>query len=144
MKKKELIEQLAAAKTLTTTVDIDKVIEMIKQLETPTTISSELGSEIVDRIERCLDRHSHDLVDLDSAELELNYDNRVEVTRIEVNVYEIVEHVTAIIDEYVELEEEEEEVVEEEKSEEPDINQLDLKKINEGLGLEPGGNPYTE
>ena len=104
MKKDEMIEQLKAAKTLTSTVDIDKMIEMLNQLEKPTTITAELGSEIIDRIERCLDRHSDDLVNLDSAEFELNYNNCVELIRVEVNVYEIIEHVTAIVDEYVELE----------------------------------------
>ena len=107
MKKKELIEQLTAAKTLTSTVDIDKMIEMIKQLETPTTITAELGSEIVSRIERCLDYNSDDFIDKDSAEFELNYDNRIELNRVDVNVYDITEHITEIVDEYVELPEEE-------------------------------------
>jgi len=109
MRKQELIEQLTAAKTLTSTVDIDKVIEMIKQLETPTTITGELGREIVDRIERCLDNNSDSLVDLDSAEFELNYDNRIELNRVDVNVSDIMEHVTAIVDEYVVLEEDDDE-----------------------------------
>ena len=136
MKKDEMIEQLKAAKTLTSTVDIDKMIEMLNQLEKPTTITAELGSEIIDRIERCLDRHSDDLVNLDSAEFELNYNNCVELIRVEVNVYEIIEHVTAIVDEYVELEEEEDEP----ETTEPEP----LQAINEGLGLESGGNPYAE
>jgi len=136
MKKDEMIEQLKAAKTLTSTVDIDKMIEMLNQLEKPTTITAELGSEIIDRIERCLDRHSDDLVNLDSAEFELNYNNCVELIRVEVNVYEIIEHVTAIVDEYVELEVE----VDEPETTEPEP----LQAINEGLGLEPGGNPYAE
>ena len=109
MRKQELIEQLTSAKTLTSTVDIDKVIEMIKQLETPTTITGELGREIVDRIERCLDNNSDSLVDLDSAEFELNYDNRIELNRVDVNVSDIMEHVTAIVDEYVVLEEDDDE-----------------------------------
>ena len=109
MKKKELIEQLTAAKTLTSTVDIDKVIGMIKQLETLTTITDELGREIVDRIERCLDNNSDDLVDLCSAEFELNYHNQIELNRVDVNVCEIMEHVTAIVDEYVVLEEDDDE-----------------------------------
>jgi hypothetical protein len=108
MKKKELIEQLTAAKTLTSTVDIDKVIGMIKQLETPTTITTELGREIVDRIERCLDNNSSDLVDLDSAEFDLNYNNQIELNRVDVNISDIMEHVTAIVDEYVVLEDDSE------------------------------------
>jgi len=105
MRKQELIEQLTAAKTLTSTVDIDKVIGMIKQLETPTTITAEIGNEIVSRIERCLDNNSDDLVDTDSAEFELDYNNTIRLNRVDINVDDIIEHVTAIVDEYVVLEE---------------------------------------
>ena len=142
MKKNELIEQLNTAKVLSSTVDIDKVIELIKQIET-SSITAEMGSEIIDRIERCLDRHSDDLANLDSAEFELNYDNRVELIRVEVNVYEIIEHVTEIVDSYV--------VLEEEEDEENNENEMDrgqesiiLADVNKGLGLESGGNPYAE
>jgi hypothetical protein len=103
MKKKELIEQLTVAKQVTSTVDIDKVIAMIEQLES-TTLTWKLGSEIVTRIERCLDNNSDNLVDLDSAEFELDYDNRIELNSVQVNVGDIMEHITTIVDEYVELE----------------------------------------
>jgi len=107
MKKKELIEQLEIAKTLSSTVDIDKVIALIKQIETPTTISSELGNEMVTRINRALDYNNQNrLVDLDSAEFELNYNNTIELVSVNVDIDSIMEHVTDIIDEYVELEDE--------------------------------------
>lgn len=122
MKKEELVLQLETAKALSSQVDIDKVIELIKQIETPTTITSELGSEIIHRIESMLDRNSHELVDLDTAEFELGYDNRVELTRVDINVYEIIEYVTEIIDEYVELEKEND-VVELERGDELDRGQ---------------------
>ena len=124
MKKNELIEQLNTAKVLSSTVDIDKVIELIKQIET-SSITPEMGSEIIDRIERCLDRNSDDLVDKDTAEFELNYDNRVELIRVDVNVYEIIEHVTEIVDSYVVLEEEEDIVEEEEKTIEPPTDEVE-------------------
>jgi hypothetical protein len=107
MKKKELITQLTVAKQITSTVDIDKVIAMIEQLES-TTLGWRLGSEIVTRIERCLDHNSSDLVDLDSAEFELNYDNRIELNSVQINVDNIMEHITGIVDEYVELEDDSE------------------------------------
>ena len=142
MKKNELIEQLNTAKVLSSTVDIDKVIELIKQIET-SSITAEMGSEIIDRIERCLDRNSDDLVDKDTAEFELNYDNRVELIRVDVNVYEIIEHVTEIVDSYVVLEEEEDE-----KNNENEMDRgqesIILADVNKGLGLESGGNPYAE
>ena len=80
MKKEELVAQLQAANTLSSTVDIDKVIILIKQIDT-TTISAELGNEMVSRIERALDYNNNNnmLVDLDSAEFELNYSNTIEI-----------------------------------------------------------------
>ena len=143
MKKNELIEQLNTAKALSSTVDIDKVIELIKQIET-SSITPEIGSEIIDRIERCLDRNSDDLVDKDTAEFELNYDNRVELIRVDVNVYEIIEHVTDIVDSYVELEEEEgvlvDDIVELDRGQES----ITLADVNKGIELESGGNSYVE
>jgi hypothetical protein len=135
MKKKELIEQLTVAKQVTSTVDIDKVIAMIEQLES-TTLTWRLGNEIVTRIERCLDNNSSDLVDLDSAEFELNYDNRIELNSVQINVDDIVEHITGIVGEYVELENEDDECG---KSEE-EI----MKSVNQGLGLEPNNNSCAE
>jgi hypothetical protein len=38
---------------------------------------------------------------LDSAEFELSYDNRIELSRVDVNVYNIMEHVNSCIEEYV-------------------------------------------
>jgi hypothetical protein len=108
MKKNELITQLETAKTLSSTVDIDKVIALIKQIETPTTISAELGNEMVTRINRALDYNNQNrLVDLDSAEFELNYNNTIELVSVNVDIGSIMEHVIDIIDEYVELEEDE-------------------------------------
>ena len=109
MKKNELITQLETAKALSSTVDIDKVIVLIKQIETPTKISAELGNEMVTRIERALDYNNDNgrLVDLDSAEFELNYNNQIELTSVNIEIDSIMEHVTDIIDEYVELEEDE-------------------------------------
>ncbi len=134
MKKKELIIQLTVAKQVTSTVDIDKMIAMIEQLES-TTLDWRLGSEIVTRIERCLDHNSSDLVDLDSAEFELDYDNRIELNSVQINVDDIMEHITGIVDEYVELENEDDECG---KSEE-EI----MKSVNQGLGLEPNNNSYA-
>jgi len=118
MKKKELIEQLETAKTLSSTVDIDKVIALIKQIETPTKITAELGNEMVTRIERALDYNNNNcrLVDLDSAEFELNYNNTIELVSVNIEIDSIMEHVTDIIDGYVELENDED--IEEDLTEE--------------------------
>ena len=50
---------------------------------------------------------------MDSAELELDYNNTIRVTDIDVNVYEIMDHVNAILEEFT-IEEDED--VEEENS----------------------------
>ena len=143
MKKKELIEQLKAAKTLTSTVDIDKMIGMLNQLET-TTLNAELANEITNRIERALDHNCDDLFDKSSAEFDLDYDNRIQLTRVDVDVYSIIEHVVAIVDEYVELEDDEEDLQVEAYNENSVEEDDPLQAINKGLGLEPGGNPYVE
>ena len=55
-----------------------------------------------------MDYNSDELVDRDSACFEINYDNRVELSEINVDIYEIMRHVEAAIAEFV-LEEDEEE-----------------------------------
>jgi hypothetical protein len=81
MKKEQLIAQLEGVKVLSTQVDIDKVIALIQQLETEKKggLTQELAEEIAERIERTLDQQFTDLVDCDSAEFSLNYDNRIEL-----------------------------------------------------------------
>ena len=109
MKKEQLIAQLEGVKVLSTQVDIDKVIALIQQLETEKKggLTQDLAAYIAERIERTLDNNSSDLVDCDSAEFELNYDNRIELNRVDVNVSEIMDHVTTILDEFVTEEEDE-------------------------------------
>jgi gamma-glutamyl phosphate reductase len=109
MKKEDLIAQLEGVKVLSTQVDIDKVIALIQQLETEkkSGLTQDLAEEIADRIERTLDYNSSDLVDTDSAEFELNYDNRIELSRADINVSDIMSHVIACIDEFVKEEEDE-------------------------------------
>ena len=127
MTKETLVKQLEGAKALSSQVDIDKVVELIKQLETSSPFTQELADEIANKIESCLDNNSDDLVDLDSAEFELNYDNRIELSRAEVNVSEIMDHVTTCIDYFVG----EEDDVEPEQNEE-----LTIPGFENGSGLD--------
>ena len=111
MKKEQLIAQLEGVKVLSTQVDIDKVIALIQQLESEQKggLTQELAEEIADRIERSLDNNSlNDLVDCDSAEFEINYDNRVELIAADVNVSGIMDHVTACLDEFIKEQQDEE------------------------------------
>lgn len=114
MKKENLIEQLNAAKALSSQVDIDKVIELIKQIETGG-LTAELASNISSKLESLLDNNSDDLVDLDSAEFELNYDNRIELSRVDVDIREIIQHVEAVLEEFV--------IEEEDDSEDKDLTE---------------------
>lgn len=102
MKKEELVDRLETLKLLTSTVDIDKVVELIKELEEPkaTTLSSELVEEISKRIERCLDHNCDDLVDKDDVTFNINYGNVIEVEDVCIDVYRTMEHITAILEEY--------------------------------------------
>ena len=147
MKKENLIAQLEGAKALSSQVDIDKVIELLGQLEpevvveTKFAITQELVDELQYQIRNCLDYNADDLVDVDSAELELDYSNQIRLNRVDVNVDDIVDHITVILETYVAEAPEEE--AKEEAEEEADEEGI-LTDINQGLGLEPGGNPYSD
>ena len=116
MKKADLIAQLEGAKALSSQVDIDKVIELIQQMDPEVRIekvlgmSQELAEEVAEKIERCLDYNSSSLVDYDTAEFELNYRNEISLTSVDIDVRELMDHVTASLDSFI-IEEEEEEGV---------------------------------
>ena len=122
MKKENLIAQLEGVKTMSSQVDIDKVIELVNQLEPEVKneilkvpaigITQEFADEIADKIERSLDYNSNDFVDTDSAEFELDWNNQIRLNRVDVNVSEIMEHITATLDGFVLNEEEAEETEE--------------------------------
>ena len=123
MKKETLITQLEGAKALSSQVDIDKVIALLQQLEPEVRvekvfgITQDLADKLAGRIERCMDNNSDRLVDLDSACFELNYNNQVELSDVNVNVYDIMCHVNACIEEFIEEEDEEAETDEAETDE---------------------------
>jgi len=115
MKKETLVAQLEAAKALTSVVSIDNVIALIQQLEAEVRvekvfgITQELAEEIANKIERCLDYNSNRLIDLDSAEFELTYNNVIELTAVDIDVREIMDHVSASLEGFVVEEDEEDE-----------------------------------
>jgi hypothetical protein len=103
MKKEQLIAQLEGAKVLSTQVDIDKVIALIQQLESekPVGLTQRLADQIAGRIERTLDDNSDNFVDMESAEFELNFNNRIELTSALVLVGDIMCNVAYCLDEFV-------------------------------------------
>jgi len=120
MTKETLVNQLEAAKALSSQVDIDKVVELIKQIETPTRITQDLVDDICCKIERCLDNNADDLVDKDNVSFSIGYGNVIEIDDAQIDTYEVMRHISDVLDEFVN-EEDDEEVVE--------VN-------NEGLGLD--------
>jgi hypothetical protein len=113
MKKEQLVAQLEAAKALTSVVSIDNVIALIQALDPEVRVekvlgmSQELAEEVANKIERVLDYNSNSLIDFDSAEFELSYSNEISLTSADVNVRDIMEHVTAALDEFITEEDEE-------------------------------------
>ena len=112
MKKENLIAQLEGAKALTSVVSIDNVIALIQQLEPEVKVEKvfgmqqELADKVADSIERCLDYNSDSLVDFDSAGFELSYDNRIELAEANIDVYGIMAHINAVLEEFIVEEEE--------------------------------------
>jgi hypothetical protein len=127
MKKEELVKQLEAAKTLSSQVDIDKVIVLINQIESGAKVglTQELADEIAGRIERTLDYNASDLVDKDDVTFNITYGNVIEVDDASINVSETMDHITACLEEFV---------VEEDDECGPSENNV-MQSINEGLGL---------
>ena len=101
MTKNELIAKLEGAKEVTSVVSIDLVLAALGMLEDPKPVATgpvfneELIERVCEEIEECLDRNGDECIDTDSAEFSLNYDNRIELDRIDLNVYEIMQHVSA-------------------------------------------------
>ena len=112
MKKETLVAQLEAAKALSSTVDIDKVISLINQIESEVKsgLTQELAEEIADKIERCLDRNCDDLVDKETVTFEIQYGNELVVDEAQINVSETMSHITAVLDTFIVDEDEEEDL----------------------------------
>jgi hypothetical protein len=107
MTKETLVNQLESAKALSSQVDIDKVIELIKQIETPTKFTQELADEICGQIERCLDHNSDDLVDKDNVTFNIGYGNVIEIDDAQIDSYEIMRHISDVLDDFVNEDEDE-------------------------------------
>lgn len=93
MKKAELVAQLEGAKALTSVVSIDTVIALIQQLEetkvvtrTEFRLTNTMFEKIMDTASDAVDDlpNTH-IADVDSAEFELNYNNQIELTNVEID-----------------------------------------------------------
>ena len=101
MTKNELIAKLEGAKEVTSVVSIDLVLAALGMLEDPKPATKGpvfddlLIERLSEEIESALDYNCGDLFDTDTAEFSLNYNNQIELERVEINVREVMEHVTA-------------------------------------------------
>ena len=119
MKKEELLVKLEVAKEVTSVVSIDLIISALHELELPTKtgITQELADEIANKIERCLDYNSSDIVNKDDVTFNIAYGNTIEVDDVYIDVYETMNHINACLSEFVIEEEEQEEQEEPEQTE---------------------------
>jgi hypothetical protein len=103
MKKEVLVQQLQSAKSLSSTVDIDKVIELINQIEpeVKTGLTQELADEICNQIELCLDNNSDDLVDKDNITFEITYGNQLQVDEAQIDNYEVMRHISDVLSDFI-------------------------------------------
>jgi len=100
MTKNELIAKLEGAKEVTSVVSIDLVLAALGMLEEPKVNKGPVFDDLLierlsEEIESALDYNCGDLVDTDTAEFSLNYNNTIELDRVEINVRDVMEHVTA-------------------------------------------------
>ena len=147
MKKSELIAKLEGAKEVTSVVSIDLVLAALGMLEESNpvvkpeySITAKLFDRIVDIVEDSLNqmRSSH-AIDMSSAEFELDYNNCISLTDISLDTDYIYNEIREGLENAFDIDD-----VDEEEAIEAQIEAEQSQSINQGLGLEPGGNPYAE
>ena len=112
MKKEELVAKLEVAKEVTSVVSIDLMLAALGMLEEtkPTGITQELADDICNKIERCLDYNADDLVDKDNVTFNIGYGNVIEIDDAQIDTYEVMKHISDVLDDFV-IEDEEEDLV---------------------------------
>ena len=107
MKRDELLENLKAAKGFTSVLLIEDMIKLIEALEPEVRVEKEVGitkelaEDISYRINACLEHNCRDLVDLGSADFDLNRDNQIELTYAEIDTNLAMEHIDAVLDQFI-------------------------------------------
>jgi electron transfer flavoprotein alpha subunit len=116
MTKETLLENLKAAKGFTSVLLIEDMIKLIEGLEPEVKVVKEVGitRELADdisyRINAVLEHNCRDLVDSDTAEFELTHHNTIELVSAEIDTNMAIEHIDAVLDQFIidEVPEEEE------------------------------------
>ena len=100
MNKQQTIETLQ--KQLPSFYSLEQVINIINGIEdNSNTLSGDLVQAIIRSTRNALDNDSSELVDRDSAEFELGYDNRIELSCIDIDVDRILDIFEEELDRYV-------------------------------------------
>ena len=138
MKKEELVAKLEVAKEVTSVVSIDLMLAALGMLEETqpkikTGITQELADEICNKIERCLDYNADDLVDKDNVTFNIGYGNVIEIDDAQIDSYEIMKHISDVLDDFV-ISDEEEDLVDEIVDENETGHTL--PGFEEGIGLD--------
>lgn len=98
-------QTLAALKNqLDSFYSLQQVIAIIEGIAEPevivekeTKLTPAVAGQIAKEIEKVLDYNRSDLVDTDSAEFELDYDNKISLTGASIEVYRIMDHIDAVL-----------------------------------------------
>jgi hypothetical protein len=98
-------QTLAALKNqLDSFYSLQQVIAIIEGIAEPEVIVEKqvkltpaVAGLIAAEIEKVLDYNSSDLVDTDSAEFELDYDNKISLTGASIEVYRIMDHIDTVL-----------------------------------------------
>jgi hypothetical protein len=117
MKKNELVAQLEAAKALTSVVSIDNVIKLILSLEEEKKGFSLKPSQfemLMDKIQEAVDNiDRRNVIDKDSAEFELDWNNCISLNDVGVDYDFIYNEIRESLEELVDFTDDEDEEAEE-------------------------------
>ena len=125
MTKETLVAQLEGAKTLSSQVDIDKVIELLNQLvpeqvvRTEFKMTPEAFDSFIDKVNDAVDGLRTDrVVDRDSASFGISYNNIVELEDVDIDIDYIQNSIREDLESTIEIIEDEAEEEDEDEADE--------------------------
>ncbi|CAB4138573.1 hypothetical protein UFOVP331_133 [uncultured Caudovirales phage] len=100
MNKQQTIETLQ--KQLPSFYSLEQVINIINNIEdNSNTLSDDLIQAVIKSTRNALDDDRSELIDVDSAEFNISYDNRLELSCVDIDVDKILEIFEEELDRYV-------------------------------------------
>ena len=95
---------LALDHQLNSFFSLQQVIDIVQGIDpvpAKTLLDENVVNEILDEIERCLDGNADELVDKDSIEFSLGYNNQIEIENAAIDVQLIMGDINAVLDRYI-------------------------------------------